>query len=230
MPLHQPPPARVLGRGPGGRPGVRLAAHDPSRRRARADGDRPARHGRAYGVHGGSPLPRRRRGIPDPAYDGAAALRRQRRFPRHDRRQRRHHRAARERKGVERERGAVPPHRQQRARADVGEPPRRQARVRQPGLPGLPRASLRRLPRLRLAQGAASRGSRPHSRRAGRGRELAQAVRARSALPARRWKLALAQVGIAAALGHRRAAHRLHRRRARHHGRQAGRDRAARTQ
>ena len=64
--------------------------------------------------------------------------------------------------------------------------------------------------------------------RADRGRGLQEAVRARGALSARRRGVALAALGIAAALGAGRRARRLHRRRARHHGGQAGRDRAAR--
>ena len=66
---------------------------------------------------------------------------------------------------------------------------------------------------------------RPAAHRAGidRRRSLAEAVRAGSALPARRRRMALAAVGIPAALGPERQPHRLHRRRPRHHRRQAGR-------
>ena len=88
------------------------------------------------------------------------------------------------RAGPEGERGAVPPHRQQRAGADVGQPPRRQACVRQPGLHGFPRTRLRRVPRLRLEQGAASRRPAAHSAGADCGRRLR---RSRS-----RWRRAIA--------------------------------------
>ena len=50
-----------------------------------------------------------------------------------------------------------------------------------------------------------------------RGRGLAQAVRAGSPLPARRRRLAMAAIGIPAALGSDRQPYRLHRRRPRHH-------------
>ena len=52
------------------------------------------------------------------------------------------------RAGAEGERGALPADRQQRAGADVGEPARRQARLRQSGLHGLPWPRLRGVPGL----------------------------------------------------------------------------------
>ena len=61
-----------------------------------------------------------------------------------------------------------------------------------------------------------------------RGRGNAKTLRAGGALQARRRRMALAAIGIAAAMGSDRQAYRLHRRRPRHHGRQAGGDRPAR--
>ena len=75
------------------------------------------------------------------------------------------------------------------------------------------RVSARRGRQFRLAQGAASRRSRTHSAGADRRRGVAKAVHAGGALPARRRAMALAALGIAAALGAERRAHRLHRRR-----------------
>ena len=126
-----------------------------------------------------------------------------------------------------RKRGALPPDRRQRAGADVGHQARPHALLRQPGLCRFPRTAVRGSHRVRLAQ-AASPG-RPAARRAGidRRRGLAQAVRAGGALPRRRRRMALAALGIPAALGPDRQAHRLHRRRPRHHRRQAGRARSA---
>ena len=66
-------------------------------------------------------------------------------------------------------------------------------------------------------RGAASRRSAAHSAGADCGRRLQQAVRAGGALSPRRRPVALAALGVAAALGSGRRTHRLHRRRARHH-------------
>ena len=60
------------------------------------------------------------------------------------------------------------------------------------------------------------------------GRGHAKTLRAGGPLQARRWRMALAAIGVATALGPDRQAYRLHRRRPRHHRRQAGGDRPAR--
>ena len=148
--------------------------------------------------------------VPADPHGRAAPLRRRWRVPRHDRRQRRHHRGAACRAGTEGKRGALPPDRQQRAGADVGQPPRRQARVRQSSLHGFPRPRLRGLPRLRLAQGAAPR--RP-ARASCRSRSPARARKRPFALEARyrrgRRPVALASLGIPAAMGSGRRARRV---------------------
>ena len=117
------------------------------------------------------------------------------------------------RTGAEGERGALPPDRRQRAGADLGHQARPHALVRQPGLSRFPRPSLRGSDRVRLAQGAASGRPAAHPAGADRRRSLAQAVRAGGALQGRRRRMALAALGIAAALGPDRQAYRLHRRR-----------------
>ena len=116
---------------------------------------------------------------------------------------------------------------EQRAGAGLGHQARPHAFLRQPGLSRFPRAAVRGSHRVRLAQAAAS--GRPVAHRAGigRGRGLAETVRAGGPLPARRRRMAVAALGIPAALGSDRQAYRLHRRRPRHHRSQAGRARFA---
>ena len=67
--------------------------------------------------------------------------------------------------------------------------------------------------RVRLAQGAASGGPAPHRAGIDRGRSCAETVRAGSALQECQRRMALVALGIPAALGPDRQAHRLHRRR-----------------
>ena len=148
MSLPQPHAARVLGRRAGGGGGLRLE-HVPAPRRCAGTLPRVRRRPCAS-TH---PSPWRPATAATTAstacaHGRSAALRCRRRVPRHDRRQRRHHRDAAGRAVAEGERGALPADRQQRTGADVGEPARRQARVRQPGLHGLPGPRLRRMPGL----------------------------------------------------------------------------------
>ena len=136
-----------------------------------------------------------------------------------------------------RERGALPRHRQLLAGADVGDQPRRHARLRQSGLSrllrpvagggGQARLAQRDPPRRPAARDARTGHSARH-RRAPRQSRPAEAVRARDADPRRQQRMALGALGIAAALRRRRQAHRLHRRRLRRHAGQARRGRAAR--
>ena len=126
-----------------------------------------------------------------------------------------------------RERGAVPPDRQQRAGADVGHQDRPHPRLRQPGLSGISGRSLRRRAGVRLAKDPASGRHGPHREGERCRRGDAEAVRAGRALSPGRWAMALDAIGIAAALGSDRTAYRLHRRRPRYHGGQGSRDRVS---
>src|SRR5882757_5389773 len=111
--------------------------------------------------------------------------------------------------------------------ADLGDQARPHAIVRQPGLCRFSRPAVRASHRIRLAQGTSSGRFAACRSGIGCGRGLAETVRPRSALSARRRRMALAAIGIPAALGSDRRAYRLHRRRPRHYRIEAGRKRFA---
>ena len=129
-----------------------------------------------------------------------------------------------------RERGALPADRRFRAGPDLGDQARPPPRLRQ--------SRLSRFRRRQLRSGARSSTGAPccirKMRRASSPNRWParqpENLRARGALPSRRWRMALAALDFAAALGTVWRAYRLHRRRSGHHRMEARRTKAARGQ